>query len=198
VRKTDPKLSVYRVRNWKPPEGQRQPFACRPNEIETLLDQALSPLLNERRLDECRQQAVRRYPVTVYDGQDHGRRFGIVMEGNDLCAYDPPAGVPGKGTQNKHGTPACSLQSYLKEFMKQKEKQNALAKHRPNLLAVNGRGLDWQLALDDGVRTEDVLSALPLPSSIDGILLTSCDTASKLAERAPRILPPNHPLLSWF
>jgi hypothetical protein len=193
VIKTDPKLSVSRVRNL------RSPFACSSDaEIESLLDRALSPLLDELWLAECRRQAECRYPVMVYDAEQHGHRFSIVMEGTDARAYYPPADVPGKGAQNKHGTPAISLQNYLEEFTRNKEAKNKMELCRPNLLAMNARGLDWQLALGDGTRTESVLSALPLPAWLDGILLTGCGTACNLAQQAPRIVPLNHSLLSWL
>lgn len=120
------------------------------------LDDALRPFLDEAAIQRLRAEAQTRYPVVV---AQPASTLVILLEGANVSAYDPAI------HQSVTGDPEQHLRVILSEALTQKAGANALAEHRPNLVAVNYLlSTDAQVAL--------TLRGLPpppaLPEGIDG------------------------------
>ena len=91
------------------------------------LDQILAQVLDPSRLAKAKEDAESRHPVVLY--KDPGSSLYIYMDGeNDYM----PGVVP-----NQTGDPKAYVELVLKEAVNKKKCSNGLAKHHPNLLAVN-------------------------------------------------------------
>lgn len=92
--------------------------------------------------------------------------FSILLEGEGT--YQP--------SQNAQGDPTKSFQVYVNEIIKTKKNSNGLKNRRPNLVMVNGLGLDFQLSFGEGSPTSE------LPCSLDEIRVYRCGIDAKLGE----------------
>lgn len=133
------------------------PFSLpRDRDATEFLDGALRPFLDDAAIQRLRVDAQTRYPVIV---AQPASTLVIFLEGADASAYDPTI------HQSVTGDPEHHLRVILSEALAQKAGANALAAHRPNLVAVNYLlSTDAQVAL--------TLRGLPpppsLPEGIDG------------------------------
>lgn len=85
---------------------------------------------------------------------------------------------------NAHGDPLESIKVYLNEIVKHKEDQNALASCRPNVLMVNGLGIDYQNVLFSSGAEGLYLNS----DSIDKVELFACGIDAKISECARRLI----------
>lgn len=136
------------------------PFSLpRDRDTTQFLDDALRPFLDEAAIQRLRVDAQTRYPVIV---AQPASTLVIFLEGADASAYDPTI------HQSVTGDPEHHLRVILGEALAQKAGANALAAHRPNLVAVNYLlSTDAQVAL--------TLRGLPpppsLPEGLDGFAI---------------------------
>jgi hypothetical protein len=94
--------------------------------------------------------------------------FTILLKGEGEC----------QPSQNAHGDPSYSLPVYLKEIIAAKKDSNNLKGSRPNIVMVNGLGLDFQFSL-----TKDFVQApliTELPCSLDEVWIFACGINEKL------------------
>ena len=151
----DPNLVVKRIHNVN---LSNNPFS---NEKfgETL--ELLAVELTPERLAALRILAATEQPQPVC--QIGGVQVSLEGRGNYLS--DP----------NAHGDPSFSWPIFEKEIIKAKENSNNLKNCRPNLVLVNGLGLDFQLSIPEAKNLE-------LPCSIDEIWIFTCGINSKLGD----------------
>ena len=120
---------------------------------ERFLHKVLAPLLDPAYLAKHKNDAELGYPVILY--RDPDSSLYVYVEGSDVDAY-----IPGR-IPNVVGDPRSYRGTALREAVRAKRKSNDLARHRPNLVAVNYLlSTDFQLA--EGSSTT---SSLPEPDS---------------------------------
>jgi len=91
----------------------------------------------------------------------------IILNGNGEYEPDP---------SNAHGSPSSSLQNFVREISKAKECKNSLKELRPNILMVNGLGIDFQLSnLTNSSAAGDLESG-----NIDELWIACCGIGDKL------------------
>jgi hypothetical protein len=159
LRKIDPNLSIGRTYNIaRSAEGN--PFGAA-NYRNTL--EKIATLLTPKRLDELRDSAKSVSP-------QHVCAFGdvkIELEGSG--EYQPRIIA--------HGDPEYSWPAFLAELSRSKANSNNLSSCRPNILMVNGLGVDFQLSKD-----ASSMVATP-PQSIDEVWITACGIDQDLIGR---------------
>ncbi len=84
---------------------------------------------------------------------------------------------------NSHGDPTKSVRVYLNEIVKSKEKQNNLASYRPNILIVNGLGIDYQNVFFSNSAEELYLNS----ANIDRVELFACGIDARISECTRRL-----------
>lgn len=95
--------------------------------------------------------------------------FSIFLEGSGQ--YQP--------SHNAHGDPSKSWPVFEKEIIKAKQDSNGLSALRPNLVMVNGLGLDFQLSLDKQQQKSI------LPDTLDEIRIYTCGIDDKVMTCCP-------------
>lgn len=106
---------------------------------ERFLHEVLVPFLDPAYLAKHKEDAEREYPVILYKDPDSSMH--VYVEGSDADAYIPGS-IP-KGV----GDPESYREIALREAVRAKRNSNDLARHHPNLVAVNYLlSTDYQLA----------------------------------------------------
>lgn len=106
---------------------------------EQFLHDVLVPFLDPAYLAKHKKDAEREYPVVLF--RDPGSSMHVFVEGSDAHAY-----IPGR-VPNRVGDPESYLEIALREAVRAKRNSNDLARHHPNLVAVNYLlSADYQLA----------------------------------------------------
>ncbi len=148
-----------------PTDGDRSEF----------LDSMLSPFKDSTFIEDARFTATQTYPVVL---RRHNSGLVVYMEGSDANAYVPGV-VP-----NHTGDPQGYLAVALREAISAKRNTNALAKHHPNLVAVNYvLSMDFQLAIG---RADDIGLSLPeldLGANIDALAVAAMGIDERLTHR---------------
>ena len=105
----------------------------------SFLDKVMSQFRDPTCLAKAKEAAKQKYPVILY--REPESSLHVYLEGDGVDAYMPGI-VP-----NRTGSPELYVEQVLREAANAKKCSNALAKHRPNLLAVNFLlSDDYQLA----------------------------------------------------
>ncbi len=106
---------------------------------ERFVHEVLMPFLNPGYLAKHKEDAEREYPVILYEVPDSSPH--VYVEGSDADAY-----LPGR-IPKEVGDPESYLEIALREAVRAKRNSNDLARHHPNLVAVNYLlSTDYQLA----------------------------------------------------
>ncbi len=106
---------------------------------ERFLHDVLVPFLDPAYLAKHKKDAEQEYPVVLF--RDPGSSMHVFVEGSDADAY-----IPGR-IPNRVGDPESYLEIALREAVLAKRNSNDLARHHPNLVAVNYLlSADYQLA----------------------------------------------------
>ena len=163
----DKNLRVERTSNIKY-DHQKNPFAITGVEDLIKLMAALSEHLQPDQLAKLRRQASVGTPVEVCQIGE----FKILFEGSGEYS----------GRHNAQGDPNFSWPVYIKEILDSKAESNGLAAHRPNLLLVNGLGLDVQRSLNDNSEFSD------LHSSLDEVWICACGIDEKIGSCRSRLI----------
>jgi hypothetical protein len=132
----------------------------------------LGDTLTPEKLDTLRAAARMASPQTVCDFGG----FSILLEGSGQ--YQP--------SNNAHGDSSASWPIFVNEIIKAKRDSNGLGEHRPNVVMVNGLGLDFQFSFDDKHQN------FVLPASLDEIWIYKCGIDAKIETCYPfRLLAEN-------
>ena len=156
-----PNLRIERTYNLKT-ESQGNVF----NDLLT----AIGNILTKDKLDTAEKEASIKSPYLIYE------------IGNIRILFDGDGEY--KASVNAHGDPVESFKVYLKEIVKSKEKQNALDSCRPNILMVNGLGVDYQNVFFSSAPKEPNLNS----DSIDEVVLFACGIDAKISECTRRLI----------
>lgn len=106
---------------------------------ERFLHEVLAPFLDPVCLAKHKTDAEQEYPVILYKYPDSS--LHVYVKGSDADAY-----IPGR-IPNEVGDPKSYLEIALREAVRAKRNSNDLARHHPNLVAVNYLlSTDYQLA----------------------------------------------------
>ena len=105
---------------------------------DQFLDERMSQFRDCTYLEDAKERAKEKSPQ-VLDKHPESSLY-VYVDGDDCDAYIPGI-VP-----NRVGDPKLYVEQVLKEAVNAKKCSNDLAKHRPNLLAVNFLLNDWQVA----------------------------------------------------
>ena len=129
--------------------------------VDTLatLEGALGPT----RLDRLRGMAQKISPQLVCSIGD----FSVQLE-SSIGEYQP--------SQNVQGDPSASWPTFVKEIIAAKSSSNDLGSHRPNLVMVNGLGLDFQLSHGKSHRTP------VLPEPLDEMRIYRCGIGDRVGD----------------
>ena len=169
------------------------PFSLPQNaDTANFLDELLRPLLDPRFLQHKLSAADQCWPYLLPVPQAV-RNFVVYVEG-DINAYDP--GV----LRNYTGDPESFLKLGLSEAVRNKQKANRLAEHRPNVLAINYLlGSDFYMAQQRQQELQEKMPKVNLDPVLDAILYTSCTGVDDNLHQF-RVQSPNncHPLVAWF
>ena len=158
----DPNLKIERQHNVY---LSSNPFSDVQSDVQfekTLACLAVEITLN--RLADLRKLAEKKSPQPLCEIGD----VKVLLEGED--EYQPGP--------NAHGDPAGSWPIYVDEIIRGKKGSNNLGNCRPNLVLVNGLGLDFQISFGEGFQIKDP------QSPIDEIWISKCGIDGKLAECA--------------
>ncbi len=98
-------------------------------EMKKIMDE-ICGILSPSNLESAKVGASQTSPYIMYD------RNGIQLSMHGEGVY--------QASQNAHGDPSMSANVYVKEIIANKQDRNDLKSHRPNLLMVNGLGIDFQ------------------------------------------------------
>lgn len=167
LRFLEPNLAIKRTHNVRfDLSNNPMSVECDDRFVDALaiLEERLTP----SRLDELRAAANEASPQLACEFGE----FSIMLEGTG--EYQP--------SQNAHGDPADSWLVFAKEIIKAKRDSNGLNDHRPNVVMVNGLGLDFQLSFDKVPLAEE------LPCSLDEIWIYKCGISDKV-EACQRFRP---------
>ena len=135
------------------------------------LDSALSPLLNPKILERAKIEAQHQNPVVL---SQPASSLVIYMTGPD-DSYMPGI-VP-----NRVGDTEDYLEVILREAVRAKQNANALASHRPNLVAVNcALSIDAQLAIDMSRDLDLQLPAPALGPNLDALAISTVGITERL------------------
>jgi hypothetical protein len=154
VRLLHPNLRIERIYNLKSKN--------KGNTINELLDD-IGNVIAQDKLEAAEKEAAVRSPYLLKESGG----IRLVLEG---------AGEYQAST-NAHGDPVESANAYLNEIVKYKEKKNDLKSHRPNVLRVNGLGVDFQNIFTEGTENLSFESF-----SIDKVVLFACGIDAKISE----------------
>lgn len=148
------------------------------------LDTVIAPFLNPSYLADAKDAAKRRYPVVLYTHPSTSLR--VYVEGDDVDAYAPGI-IP-----NRVGSPEGYLNVALREAANAKRKSNALAEHRPNLVAVNFLlSTDYQLA--GSLRSTSGRSlGLEVDPAIDALAVSVVGIDERLTREALKVVHGSH------
>ena len=139
------------------------------NDREPFLHRVLAPLLDPSYLAKQKKDAEYEYPVILH--KDPASSLHVYVEGDDVDAYIPDR-IP-----NVAGHPGSYRETALREAVRAKRKSNDLARHHPNLVAVNYLlSSDFQLA-------ESSTTTFPLPepdSTIDVVTASAVGIDKRL------------------
>jgi hypothetical protein len=154
-----PNLRIERKYNLKT-ESQGNVF----NDLLTCIGNILTP----EKLDTAEKEASIKSPYLIHEIGN----IRILLYGDGEY----------KASVNAHGDPLESINVYLNEIVKSKEKQNALTSCRPNILMVNGLGVDYQNVFFRSAPKGPFLNS----DSIDEVVLFACGIDEKISECARR------------
>ncbi len=144
----------------------------RDSDREPFLHEVISRACDPNNLAKAKAKAKQEYPVPLYKHSESS--LYVYMVGNNPEAYTP------RTAPNQTGNPKFYIEQALKEAINAKKDSNALAEHRPNLLAVNFLlSTDWQLAEMLPVR----LKCLALPKidpNIDALAVSAVGIDERL------------------
>ena len=136
---------------------------------ERFLHKVLAPLLDPAYLAKHRKDAEQGYPVILY--RDPDSSLYVYVEGSDVDAYIPDR-IP-----NVVGDPRSYRETALREAVRAKRNSNDLARHRPNLVAVNYLlSTDFQLAESSST----TFSLLEPDSNIDVVTASTVGIDARL------------------
>ena len=136
---------------------------------ERLLHEVLMPFLDPGYLAKHKEDAGREYPVILYKDPDSS--LHVYVEGSDADAY-----IPGR-IPKEAGDPESYLKIALREAVRAKRNSNDLARHHPNLVAVNHLlSTDYRLA-ESSRRTS---SLAEIDSNIDVLTVSSVGIDERL------------------
>ena len=136
---------------------------------ERFLHGVLVPFLDPAYLARQKKNAEQGYPVILY--RDSGSSMHVYVEGSDADAY-----IPGR-IPNGVGDPESYLEIALREAVRAKRNSNDLARHHPNLVAVNYLlSTDYQLA-ESSRRTP---SLAEIDSNIDVLTVSAVGIDERL------------------
>jgi hypothetical protein len=128
----------------------------------------LATALQPDELAKLKSAAKKAWPRTVYETD----AFNIILKGSGEYRSD---------ANNAHGNPADSWPVFMKEVIEAKKQSNNLNGSHPNIVMVNGLGVDFQLSHGHAASTAE------LPSSIDEIWIAKCGIDESL-ENCPPVL----------
>lgn len=152
---------------------------------ETIFVEALAKLgdaLTPENLDALRYAANTASPQFVCDIGE----FSVLLEGSG--PYQP-------NRNNAHGDPRASWPVYVKEIIKNKKGSNGLDRHRPNLVMVNGLGMDFQSSSNASRQNFNASRQnFVLPESLDEIWIHTCGIDDKIENCNPIRLPSGNPM----
>lgn len=155
-----PSLRIKQIYNVKTPQKS--------NAIDYLLND-IGNIATKDKLDIAEEEASLKSPYILNDCGD----LGIIFEGRGES----------QPSINAHGDPRISAPVYLNEIVKHKENQNDLKSHRPNVLMVNGLGVDFQ-----NIFFFQNSKKLSFKSdSLDKVELFSCGIDEKICECSLKI-----------
>jgi hypothetical protein len=171
LRKIDENLSIRRIYNI-PRSDSDHPLSSDESLVKALRQVAEN--LTVEKLSELRARALQTSPQTVCEIGD----FKVLLRGGGDYQADP---------NNAHGDPDYSWPKFVSEIIDAKKNRNNLKVCRPNLLMVNGLGLDFQFSHSKS-------SSLAYPTvehleNIDEIWLSVCgiDETLESSQNAHRI-----------
>ncbi len=146
-------------------------FADNPDKAVIEVLAKLRKHLEPDSLADLKEQAQIKRPVKVCELGD----FVVLLDGPGTYSARP----------NRHGDPAESWPVFRDEILRHKAESNGLPSHRPNLLLVNGLGIDFQSSLNENSKVSC------LPSSLDEVWFCTCgiddtiETSPKLRVHKP-------------
>ncbi len=156
----EPELFIRRIHNLKPNDYNSFSQKEFPKTLRRIAN-CLRPDL----LLAAKAETAKASPHLIFESETGD--FQILLDGEG--EYQPDL-------NNAHGAPELSLPNFLKEIIKAKKDKNNLKKSRPNILMVNGLGVDFQAAL---IRNETDVKEFD-NSAIDEIWLAACGIDDKL------------------
>jgi hypothetical protein len=162
LRKIDKNLTIKRIHNVRH-NASSNPFSS--DDLDHL-----ATALTQEKLAELQAAAQQASPQKVCEIGG----FTILLEGEG--EYQP--------SQNAHGDPACSWPVFVEEIIKAKRDSNNLEVSRPNVVMVNGLGLDFQFSHAESL--DPVSASAELPCSIDEIWISVCGIDEEF-ETCPRV-----------
>ena len=132
LRQFDPEIYTYY--NWCLPFKLPQK-----SDLNRFLHEVVCECCDPEKLEIVKAAAKQESPKILYKHRESSLHVYVADDANALM----PGIVP-----NETGEPKFYVEQVLKETIKNKKDSNALAEHRPNLLAVNCLlSQDWQLAM---------------------------------------------------
>ena len=169
----DPHLSIRRTHNIAR-NNANNPFSSS-NFAETLkqVTESLAPHI----LATTKTEAAKVSPCSLWKRAG----FQIILKGDGEYQADP---------NNAHGIASHSLPVFLGEIIKAKEKSNNLVDSRPNILLVNGLGVDFQFIMFDKQQALDEFNN----DAIDEIWIAACgiDEELRATERIQKFMRHGH------
>jgi hypothetical protein len=120
-------------------------------------------------LDAAEKEVSIKSPYLIHESGN----IRIILDGNGEY----------QASVNGHGDPIESANTYLNEIVKSKENQNDLDSCRPNVLMVNGLGVDYQNAFFSSSTEELYFNS----ASIDKVGLFACCIDAKISECTRRL-----------
>ena len=147
---------------------------------ERFLDERMSPFRDPTYLAKAKAKAMQEFPVLLYKHPESSLHVYVV--GDDADAYMPGI-VP-----NETGEPKFYAEQVLRETVNAKKDSNALAEHRPNLLAVNCLlSNDWQLAMMSPERLK-CLSLPQIEPNIDALAISAVGIDKRLSQETLKVM----------
>lgn len=159
LRAIDLNLIVKRTHNigFTPRDNPMSGNSCDPF-VKMLAE--LEESLTQENLDALRAAAGDTSPQLV-------RKIGAFSVWIEGCGEYQPS-------HNAHGDRSDSWPIFYKEIINAKSNSNGLSVHHPNLVMVNGLGLDFQHSFND--QNQDPV----LPASLDKIWIFNCGIDDKI------------------
>ena len=157
------------------------PFQLPQNsDLNRFLHEVICECCDPEKLAKVKAAAKQESPEILYKHLESSLHVYVV--GDDADAYMPGI-VP-----NETGEPKFYAEQVLRETVNAKKDSNALAEHRPNLLAVNCLlSNDWQLAMMSPERLK-CLSLPQIEPNIDALAISAVGIDKRLSQETLKVI----------